>query len=74
MTFHDQVNTIANLVRVYDLFVDKPRRSGRHRYQDIRGLIENRNIYIAINYTSKSIYWRDVSSGENKLFDFLFLN
>ena len=69
MTFQQQVNIIANIVSAYNLYVET-RTSNGHTYQDVRGFINTRNIYIAINFTAQTIFWRDSFSAESKIFRF----
>ncbi|MEM7556903.1 MAG: hypothetical protein AAF378_22980 [Cyanobacteria bacterium P01_A01_bin.84] len=69
MTFQQQVNTIANIISAYNLYVET-RNSGGHTYQDVRGFIDTRSVYIAINFTAKTIFWRDDFSKKSKEFRF----
>ena len=69
MTFQQQVNTIANIVSAYNLYVETRNSSG-HTYQDVRGFIGTRNVYIAINFTYQTIFWRDSYSEESREFKF----
>ena len=69
MTFQQQINTIAKKVSAYNLYVES-RTSNGHTYQDVRGFINTRSIYIAINFTAQTIFWRDSFSAESKIFRF----
>ena len=63
------VNTVSNLISAYDLNV-VTRNSNGYQFEDVRGTIDNRRIYICINFTSQVITWRDNSSKEEKMYRF----